>query len=314
MTPSASYLIKLAVTTTDLYRIAKANKIPLVGDWRYAAKLIHKLQKAETVPGVRHYERVLGFPTNPEKRLVRKALELAMNPDVRRRNHEYYAGFPPDIVTSKTKKLIEIGMFQTPSGRRATVLGNPEGVTTPSNILSSNEQVSFFDNISPFSRTLHTHPGKGVMKGSRDTPMLARNSDPRLGPAFFSGPLDRRTVAAEGYLNELSREHLRRRFEETTEAERVFNAVRKINTGEGIASNQMPYFRTEPTPKTLQGLIDAYKRRTSVVEPIADMHLLTTPVTSTHRVISPATGVEFVAKGSKGQLRRAYFRDTGRVL
>ena len=53
-----SYLIKQAATVTRLAQVAKRHGIPLVGDWRYAAKL---LARQASPAGKAHARKVVGF-------------------------------------------------------------------------------------------------------------------------------------------------------------------------------------------------------------------------------------------------------------
>jgi hypothetical protein len=99
MTPEA-YLIKQAITVGRLADVAKRFRVPLEGDWRYAAKLLAKGERA-TPLGQRHYRRVLGFTTPTERRV------LSARPDV------------------------EMGVFKLPGGPRRVAVGKSESLKSP---------------------------------------------------------------------------------------------------------------------------------------------------------------------------------------
>lgn len=75
------FLIKEAVTRGKLMEIAKRYGLSTThGDAMYAAKLLHKMEKAQTPAGKAHYGKVLGFTTPTERRILTKMLERGSSP------------------------------------------------------------------------------------------------------------------------------------------------------------------------------------------------------------------------------------------
>lgn len=96
-----AYLIKQATTVGRLARIAKRHGIPLVGDWRYAAKL---LGRQATPKGKAHYRRAAGLIEPGERKILRR-------------------------LQAKTKDpLAELGVQRLPGERRLGVMGDRTGL------------------------------------------------------------------------------------------------------------------------------------------------------------------------------------------
>lgn len=170
-----AFLIKEAVTTGALAGIAKRHGIPLLGDWRYATKLLHKAEKA-TPEGAKHYEKVLGFTTPTERRVLKQVLargstpwelfKLKMGPGKREvRNptvHTIYSAVDTvrDLLlargrtTFKGTESLEAGLHQPVGGARRLSTPGLFSVTYPKTVNQ---------------RSIHTHPDP--MAGKRDADM-----------------------------------------------------------------------------------------------------------------------------------------------
>lgn len=168
------FLIKKAVTTGALAGIAKRHGIPLLGDWRYATKLLHKAEKA-TPEGAKHYEKVLGFTTPTERRVLNQVLargstpwelfKLKMGPGKREvRNptvHTIYSAVDTvrDLLLQRVRnspfKGLEAGLHQPVGGARRLSTPGLFSVTHPRAEVTQ--------------RTVHTHPD--MFAGERDADM-----------------------------------------------------------------------------------------------------------------------------------------------
>jgi hypothetical protein len=108
-----AFLIKEAVTTGALAAIAKRHGIPLIGDWRYAAKLLHKGQRA-TPSGKKHYGKVLGFMDPEERAIVGKAMikspeaEVAILTPAQKKPRRVITGDESEVTTGDPKGMRRI--------------------------------------------------------------------------------------------------------------------------------------------------------------------------------------------------------------
>lgn len=147
-----AFLIKEAVTTGALAGIAKQHGIPLIGDWRYATKLLHKAQKATPV-GRSHYKNVLKFLSSGERQSLERQLSHLSDATKYQEAVRRQGFIPPDVAKAVSERglpLAEVGLLKHPEQRSKSLVGIPGSmVATP---------VGHQPSLKEFERTVHTHP------------------------------------------------------------------------------------------------------------------------------------------------------------
>lgn len=322
-----TFLIKEAVTTGALAAIAKQHKIPMIGDWRYASKLLHKAQKA-TPAGARHYGEVLGFTTPTERRTLDRLLSRGQRSEEEAMKllHRYYPNtsmINPTLEGQKQvigstlkskigRSLLEGGIYQKPGGTRKIAPGIPGGTLFPEpdsmTKLSPDERQSFMIEVATgmrsmpppgFQRSIHIHPPLAQLKKKVSDEFLGPHREGRFGSVTPSSPLDLGELPSERLANSLLKAH-------EAHARGDPKAWDKLMS-EGLDKMTMSMVEV---PKDLDAAVNLLKRYTQkgYLKPVSDTTLLSEPVMSTHAIYSPTAKAEGVMKGSRNALRRMYYR------
>ena len=327
MNPNA-YLIKLAVTVSQLAQVAKANKIPLIGDWRYAAKL---LSRQATPAGQAHYQRVVGFTTPLEKLQLQQQLKQLNSPLSLKRIQAERQKDNPELEQfmqaagefKGTKNMgYETGFAYSPNApaKPEIALGYPgsfllpgmgnKALTVAKQVLSGNLSSVVNPPTHNFTRFIHTHPaflksqlayipefrksvfGHVLPSGTTDTPLWPTEA------------AEKQVLPHLDKMKTLLREDPNRRPE--------IEAIGKKMIEPFVTPEGMPVPGSmESPPSNLYSAVDAIKRRlgNSTFAHESDQGLITQPA---HRVTScilaPHTGAESVSKGGYGKLNHIYFR------
>jgi hypothetical protein len=301
-----SNLTKVAANVSTLAQVAKANNVPLVGDWRYAARLMAKKTRA-TPEGQAHYDKVLGFSTPEQRATIDQLRKQSLTPKGRLENWKATIGdaseanlaleaATPRIHRNKQR---EFGIVKNTGAPELGVIGVRGRVAMPIHGETGNLGSNELGPLLHVERTLHTHPD--ILTDRRIRQAMESASPFRkgeLGVGFPSGPLDFPGVAK-------SPEYLRREkfLQQKMDAGEHDHAIEFFN----LKSN--PQYDL-PVAKTPDQAIDTYKKMRigPNTQGGGDMAMLNSPFMATHTVVTPHTNQETVFKGSQGQLRRMYFQ------
>jgi len=144
MTWADAYLIKAAVTAGRLAATAKQRGIPLLGDWRYAAKL---LRRQATPAGKAHYEQVAGFVTPEERKLVKrltggKDIEVAVTTPAGKGRRRTAKGDGGEVSVEDPRRLRRTLHTHTPVERGPKFRRTEFGQVLPSSGLDTRDMPS----------------------------------------------------------------------------------------------------------------------------------------------------------------------------
>jgi hypothetical protein len=296
-------MIKSAVTISKLMGTAKQHGIPLIGDWRYAARLLSK--QTQTPAGKAHYDRVVGFANEPERAALKTmhgmigsragyaAARRALGQgEVPRLQAIFDAGqkpkpLPPRDSEVWKRKLTELGLSETPVSKMKPALGR-EGTVE----------------LEPGSlRTIHTHPAAYMQ--SKNMPRHRRTP---LGVVFPSSFMDAGVVHPEKVVKVLQQLNAGKYVSPKGKVLDGFEAVKKFRQ---LAA------KTEKVPVDLSQAVNLLKRRINnkmapsnlgYIGTSGDVGATIQGLGGKHSIISPELGTESVMKGRLGKLLRLYFK------
>jgi hypothetical protein len=340
MTWASAYLIKSAVTVGRLAATAKAQGIPLIGDWRYAAKL---LGRQATPAGKAHYEHVVGFPTETEKSIIksqmRKARSLKSSQELYEQevNKLTGAGMNPAMAGMMmmmpwaeragsdpwrtVRQGLEGGIYKKPGMPYELAVPGPGMLAVPVPALSGTVDEANAALMSgkgiplPYSRVVHTHPSFERMRGSMAkalayVPEYRRGAFGNVMPSsnVLTESLPSRELTARGEAQARTLAQIQAgRLPEKKKQKAILRAVTEhlnwLDSPEGRAAINNPRRIT-----SLDEHIAAIKETLAKGQlPVGDVSFLNAPH-ATHAIWAPSSGTESVFKGGGGQLKRLYFR------
>lgn len=348
MTWASVYLIKSAVTAGRLAETAKAHGIPLIGDWRYAAKL---LRRQATPAGKAHYERVVGFPTEEERKLLAAQLKESRKvkslEDLREHQQKALVGagltpegakflleagrtqeLPPGKGVQALRAVLEAGVYKLPGGKYQAAVPGVRQMVVPipglSGLSSSQIMEAAVEGKKelatlPYSRIVHTHPEIARAGEEAQSVYAMRPEYRRLG---FGHVLPSSDIDL-GLLPSLE---MKRR---TSALAALAEKLQRQGTKSVALSAELQKAQSEYTQWLTHALMSPEGQQMLAPRHIAslDEHIdvlkrllaekgrrMAGDVSflrtphATHAIRAPHSGLESVFKGGGGQLRRIYFR------